>query len=90
MVGGGVAAFDCSGDGFPDLAFAGGSGPASLWRNASAPGGPLRFEAVPSGIELPDVTGAYPLDVDGDWTLDLMLLRKGESVLMRGLGAAIS
>jgi hypothetical protein len=33
MVGGGVAAFDCSGDGFPDLAFAGGAAAASLWRN---------------------------------------------------------
>ncbi|TNC51227.1 VCBS repeat-containing protein [Rubellimicrobium rubrum] len=86
MVGGGVAAFDCSGDGFPDLGFAGGTSRASLWRNISAQGGPLRFEPVASGIELEAVTGAYPLDVDGDGVQDLVLLRQGESVLMRGLG----
>lgn len=86
MVGGGVAAFDCSGDGFPDLAFAGGSDPASLWLNESAQGGELAFARVASGIELADVTGAYPLDVDGDGVTDLAVLRLGESVLMRGLG----
>nr|WP_246849729.1 CRTAC1 family protein [Rubellimicrobium arenae] len=86
MVGGGVAAFDCSGDGFPDLALAGGTSPASLWRNRSAQGGPLRFEKVESGIEMEAVTGAYPLDIDGDGQQDLMLLRQGESALMRGLG----
>jgi hypothetical protein len=86
MVGGGVAAFDCSGDGFPDLAFAGGAAPASLWRNLSERGGPLRFEKVESGLEMEAVTGAYPLDVDGDGHQDLVLLRVGENVLMRGLG----
>jgi hypothetical protein len=86
MVGGGVASFDCSGDGFPDLAFAGGAATASLWRNLSERGGPLRFEPAESGIELEGVLGTYPLDVDGDGVQDLMLLRQGESVLMRGLG----
>ncbi|TNC64229.1 CRTAC1 family protein [Rubellimicrobium roseum] len=86
MVGGGVAAFDCSGDGFPDLAFAGGAAPASLWRNASEQGGPLRFEKVEPGLGAEAVTGIYPLDVDGDGALDLMLLRQGESLLLRGLG----
>ena len=86
MVGGGVAAFDCSGDGFPELAFAGGTSPASLWRNLATQGGPLRFEKAVSGIEIEAVTGAYPLDVDGDGVQDLVLLRQGESVLMRGLG----
>nr|WP_245218450.1 VCBS repeat-containing protein [Rubellimicrobium aerolatum] len=86
MVGGGVAALDCSGDGFPDLAFAGGASPASLWRNRSTRGGPLRFLKVESGIEIPAVTGAYPLDVDADGRPDLMLLRQGESRLLRGLG----
>jgi hypothetical protein len=86
MVGGGVAAFDCSGDGFPELAFAGGTAPASLWLNRSDRGGPLRFEKAESGIELEAVTGAYPLDVNGDGLQDLVLLRQGENVLMRGLG----
>lgn len=85
MVGGGVAAFDCSGDGFPDLALAGGEGPAGLWVNRSAPGGPLRFERG-AGFASEGVTGLYPLDVDGDGTQDLMALRVGESVLYRGLG----
>jgi hypothetical protein len=86
MVGGGVAAFDCSGDGFPDLAFAGGADPASLWRNLSETGGALRFERADSGFEMEGVVGTYPLDVDGDGLQDLMLLRQGENVLMRGLG----
>ena len=38
-----MAVFDCDGDRRPDLYFAGGSGPAGLYRNESAPGGSLRF-----------------------------------------------
>ena len=41
MVGGGAATFDCNDDGFPDLFLAGGSGPATFYRNASKQGGPL-------------------------------------------------
>lgn len=86
MVGGGVAAFDCSGDLRPELAFAGGERPASLWLNRTPVGGPLAFERGRSGIEMEAVTGLYPLDVEGDGLLDLMVLRNGESLLMRGLG----
>ena len=32
------------------------------------------------------VTGAYPLDIDGDGIVDLAVLRNGENVLLRGLG----
>ena len=32
------------------------------------------------------MNGAYPIDVDGDGTTDLVVLRNGESVLLRGLG----
>lgn len=87
VVGGGVAAFDCDDDGRVDLFLAGGSAPAALFRNRSAVGGPLRFEPVPDpATDLADVTGAYPLDMDGDGATDLAVLRRGENVILRGLG----
>jgi hypothetical protein len=86
MVGGGVAAFDCSGDRKPDLYFAGGAGPSSLYVNASDRGGTLRFLPYISGAEMKDVTGAYPLDIDSDGLLDLVILRSGKDVVMRGEG----
>ena len=86
MVGGGVATFDCNDDGFADMLLAGGEKPAKFYRNASTRGGPLKFAAEKSGLELDAVTGAYPLDVDSDGITDLVLLRVGENVAMRGLG----
>lgn len=86
IVGGGVAAFDCSGDGRPELFLTGGEGPASLWRNDSPTGGPLSFARIDSGAELAAVSGAWPLDVDGDGITDLVLARVGENVVLRGLG----
>jgi enediyne biosynthesis protein E4 len=86
-VGGGVAVFDCNGDGKPDLYLAGGSNPAALYRNDSPTGGALRFTRVPSPTtDLVGVTGAYPIDIDGDGIIDLVVLRNGENVLLRGLG----
>jgi enediyne biosynthesis protein E4 len=86
MVGGGVAVFDCSGDGFPDILLSGGEAPAKFYRNVSKRGGPLRFEPETSGLELDRVIGAYPIDIDGDGIMDLVLLRVGGNVVMRGLG----
>ena len=86
MVGGGVATFDCNGDDFDDMLLAGGASPAKFYRNASTRGGALRFKAETSGLELDKVTGAYPLDIDSDGITDLVLLRVGENVVMRGLG----
>jgi hypothetical protein len=87
FVGGGVAAFDCDANGLPDLYFAGGSNPAALFRNRSAAGGPLAFEPVPAApTDLDAVTGAYPIDIDGDRITDLAVLRLGENVILRGLG----
>ena len=87
FVGGGVAAFDCDDDGRPDLYFAGGAEPAALYRNSSPVGGALSFESIAdAATDLEAVTGAYPLDVDGDGTTDLAVLRVGENVLLRGLG----
>ena len=85
-VGGGVAAFDCDLDGDPDLFFAGGASPAALYRNESEPGR-LRFSPI-AGSELVEtgVTGAYPLDIDGDGHMDLAVLRLGANRLYRGLG----
>ena len=87
FVGGGVAVTDCDDDGFPDLYLAGGAAPAALYRNVGSRGGPLRFERLASPVtDLASVTGAYPLDVDGDGRGDLAVLRLGASVLLRGLG----
>lgn len=87
MVGGGAASFDCNTDGFPDLMLAGGEDKAKFYVNRSEQGGALIFEEQASGLELDKVIGAYPINVDGDGNQDLVLLRSGENVLMRGLGA---
>ncbi|WP_435256709.1 CRTAC1 family protein [Thioclava sp. FR2] len=85
-VGGGVAIFDCDGDAKPDLFAAGGSTAAGLFRNTTAAaGGDITFERV-SFPETTGVTGAYPLDVDGDDLLDLMVLRVGPNLLLQGQG----
>ena len=70
-----------------DLFFAGGSGPAALYHNDSEPGGDLRFTQLRSPVtDLTAVTGAYPLDIDGDGHSELVVLRVGEDVVLRGLG----
>jgi hypothetical protein len=86
MVGGGVATFDCNADGFPDMLLAGGENKAKFYRNESRPGGALKFAEQQSGLEVDSVTGAYPIDIDGDGIMDLVVLRVGEAVAMRGLG----
>lgn len=86
MVGGGVATFDCNGDLYPEVFLPGGSERAGLYVNSSARGGPLAFVAQESGLEIKAATGAYPLDVEGDGVMDLLVLRVGPNMLMRGLG----
>lgn len=86
MVGGGVAVFDCNGDGYEDMLLAGGTSPAKFYRNESKDGAEMKFAAAQSGLELDKVAGAYPLDVDSDNITDIVLLRVGENVVMRGLG----
>ncbi len=86
-VGGGVAAFDCTGDGKSSLYFAGGSQPAALYRNDTPVGGPLRFTRLESPVtDLTGVMGAYPIDLEGRGLTDLVVLRNGETVLLQGLG----
>ena len=86
MVGGGAATFDCNGDGFPDMFLAGGQSKAHFYRNSSKQGSVLHFVEQKSGLEYDHVTGAYPIDIDSDSEMDLVLLRVGENIVMRGKG----
>jgi enediyne biosynthesis protein E4 len=85
MVGGGVATFDCSGDSFPEVFLSGGAGPSALYLNRSTAGGALTFEKI-DAVALDAVLGAYPLDIDSDGVMDLVVLRQGANRLLRGLG----
>lgn len=88
FVGGGVATFDCNDDALPDMYLAGGSKPAALYVNRAEVAGPLRFDRLESPTtDLEAVTGAYPIDLDSDGVLDLVVLRRGEKAMLRGLGA---
>jgi enediyne biosynthesis protein E4 len=86
QVGGGIAVLDCNDDGRPEVFLVGGMAASALYRNDSEPGGTLRFTRLPSPVTDVDATGAYPLDVDSDGRTDLMVLRMGETLLLRGLG----
>jgi hypothetical protein len=87
FVGGGAASFDCNGDRFPDLFLAGGSSQAQFYVNQSQTGGPLAFKAIDTGLSPEDlirVLGAYPLDIDNDRHMDLILLRLGRNIVLKG------
>ncbi len=87
FVGGGLAGFDCDGDTLPELFAAGGENPAALFRNTSKPGGTVSFvKETPESLAITGVTGAYPLEIDGDGVTDLVVLRVGENSLLQGLG----
>ncbi len=81
FVGGGVAVFDCSGDGLPEIVAAGGAAPALLLRN----GGGMAF-TVAEFPEIVDVSGVWPVDIDSDGVTDLALGRVGPNILLRGTG----
>ena len=86
MVGGGVAAFDCAGDGLPSLFFAGGEAPGKFYRNVSARGGAIRLST----------RGQRPRAPERDRRLSHRrrwrrrhrpgVVAGGGNVLMRGLG----
>lgn len=84
FVGGGLAVFDCNGDALPDLFAAGGENPAKLIRND----GGFEFSTV-SLPEILGVTGAYPIDMDGDGHLDLFVLRVGANRILKGHGGCV-
>lgn len=85
FVGGGISTFDCNQDRLPDLYIAGGKSPAKLYVNQSQPGADLRFEVVDSSsLSLSNVLGSYPIDINNDGFLDLIVLRVGENYLYQG------
>jgi hypothetical protein len=87
FVGGGVATMDCNGDRRPDIIMAGGSNPAQLFINQSSTGGELKFAKKSLDIDpnkAKNVTGIYPLDVDNDGHKDLIFLRVGENLILKG------
>ncbi len=88
FVGGGVAVFDCNGDRKADMYIAGGETPAALYVNESPVGGKLKFrkQSVAPTTALKKVSGAYPVDVDNDGIMDLVVLRVGQNRLLRGNG----
>ena len=87
IVGGGVATFDCDGDGLPEIYVTAGVNRSTLYRNKSSRGGPIRLAEERSGLELTNAIGAYPIDIDADGHADLVVLRVGEVQVFRGLGA---
>jgi hypothetical protein len=86
MVGGGVAVFDCDNDGMPEMYVTGGVNKAKFYRNKSTRGGPIKLQEQRSNMELTNATGAYPIDIDADGNVDLVVLRVGELAVFRGLG----
>jgi hypothetical protein len=87
MVGGGVATFDCDNDGLPEVYVTAGVNKAKFYRNRSTRGGAVKLQEERSGLALTNAVGAYPLDIDGDGQVDLVVLRVGEVEVFRGLGA---
>ena len=87
FVGGGGSALDCNADRRPDLVLAGGTNPLQLFVNKSPTGGELNFEAKKLDIkddDLLNILGTYALDLDNDGHTDLVLLRLGENIILKG------
>jgi len=85
FVGGGAASFDCNGDRMPDLFLAGGANTSRLFVNRSKPRGALQFEEKEIGERpLKKVTGAYPVNIDNDAFMDLVVLRVGKNMILKG------
>ncbi len=87
FVGGGVASFDCNGDRMPDLFMAAGTAPSQLFLNRSKVGGALQFEKRALELSQRDqskVLGVYPVNIDNDAYTDLVLLRLGENIILKG------
>ena len=84
FVGGGIAAFDCDGDELPELFAAGGEGATIFLRNKSTDAELAFSEETPAPLALTGVTGAYPVNIDSDAFTDLVVLRAGEDLILKG------
>lgn len=87
FVGGGAASLDCNGDRKPDLFIAGGTSAAALFVNSSQAGGDITFQKQPIDVDdglLTNVSGAYPLDIDNDGYQDIVVLRVGRNLVLKG------
>ena len=73
--------------GAPSVLIAGGEKPAKFFRNVSTPRRPAEIRRAGERPRTRPVVGAYPIDIDGDGEVDLVVLRVGEIDLMRGLGS---
>jgi len=85
FVGGGVAVMDCNGDHRPDIFAAGGAAEARLFVQRDR--ADLLFDVGDAMPALTGVTGAYPIDIDSDGHVDLVVLRVGQNRILRGDGA---
>lgn len=85
FVGGGLAVFDCDGDNRLDMLAAGGTAMPTLLRNTSVDSGAVSFETLTvDALQIDGTTGAYPLDIDSDGALDLVVMRVGPDLILRG------
>lgn len=87
FVGGGVATFDCNGDRLPEVFIAGGENESALFINKSTAAGALEFSKDQSDVtRLRKVIGAYPVNLDNDQWIDLVVLRLGRNQILKGTG----
>ena len=87
-VGGGIATFDCNQDWKPDVFIAGGTNQSKLLINTTNKvAGHISFaEQTPATLSIEGVVGAYPIDINDDDQMDLVILRVGTDYLLQGDG----